>query len=98
MPGSVRRSFGQTNLHVRAFAFFTLDDERAAVQLREPACDAQAQTESLLLMQLAVELHVGTNLFDLLGGKAAPEIADVQTEGFGCLHEFHSHAASSRGK
>ena len=53
-----------------------LNRKRAAVQFCEPAGDGQTEAESLLLLHLAIELHVGAHLADLLGGKTASMIAN----------------------
>ena len=52
------------------------DGKRAAVQGHQPFGDDQPQSQSLLFLHFAVELHIGADARDLLGGKSAALIAD----------------------
>ena len=51
----------------------------------------QPQPGPLLLIELAVELHVGTNIGDLLAGQATPMIADLQDTLITILARAYNH-------
>src|SRR2546422_4493921 len=66
----------QRHRHGRALTRRALHGQLAAVKFSEPLGDDQAQARSLLLVILPVELHVGTDAADLLGGKAPAAVGD----------------------
>ena len=57
---------------------FALDRQTAPVQFRQPLGDDQSQTQTLLLARLAVELHVGAHLLQVLRPQPAAVIGDGQ--------------------
>ena len=68
------------------------------MQFHQPLGNGQPQTQALLLVQFAVELHIGANARDLLGGEPAALVADGQRNGVERLVERHAHRRVGLGK
>ena len=69
-----RGDFWELNRNSGAGVFIALDAQGAAMQFRQPAHDRQSQSNSLLLVQPSIKLHISSHLADVLRGQTAATI------------------------